>query len=128
MSGTPDWAGAVAPGGPAGVPQRLVLRRVLTSPSGAMGVVIMALLVTVAGLAPLLAPVDPFAAHGAPLAAPSLAHPMGTDSLGRDVLSGVIFGTRTSLTLAAGVGLIAFLLGMAIGTLSGYRGGGWTTF
>ncbi len=48
---------------------------------------------------------------------------MGTDALGRDVLSGVIYGARTSLITVSGVGLLVFLIGITVGIVSGYRGG-----
>jgi peptide/nickel transport system permease protein len=81
------------------------------------------LVLWVGALAPLLAPTDPFAVDGPSLAPPSTGFPMGTDALGRDVLSGVIYGARTSLIVAGGVGVIALLTGAAIGLLSGYLGG-----
>lgn len=74
-------------------------------------------------LAPWLAPHSPFASVGTSLASPSALHPMGTDALGRDVLSGVIHGTRTSLLVAGGTAVIVFVVGTFIGTLSGYLGG-----
>lgn len=81
------------------------------------------LLVVVGMLAPLLAPLDPFAVDGPPLSPPSSAHPMGTDALGRDLFSGVIYGARTSLLVAAGVAVMVVLIGTAVGLLSGYLGG-----
>jgi peptide/nickel transport system permease protein len=74
-------------------------------------------------LAPVLAPHDPFAIAGPALSPPSPAHPMGTDGLGRDLLSGVIFGARTSLIVAAAVGAVVFMAGVTVGTLSGWAGG-----
>lgn len=78
---------------------------------------------TVGLAAPLLAPYDPFAIEGPALAAPSGAYPFGTDGLGRDLFSGVIWGARTSLIVAGGVAGIVVVLGAAVGLLSGYRGG-----
>jgi peptide/nickel transport system permease protein len=74
-------------------------------------------------LAPLLATADPFALVAAPLAPPTLAHLMGTDSIGRDVLSGVLHGARTSLFVAASVTLLAFVCGAFVGMTAGWRGG-----
>lgn len=54
---------------------------------------------------------------------PSLAHPMGTDALGRDVLTRVLYGGRLSLLIGLGVGLIALAIGTAIGMTAGYYGG-----
>jgi len=90
---------------------------------GVLGAMTAILVLSVGALAPLLAPTDPFAVDGPSLAPPSTGFPMGTDALGRDVLSGVIYGARTSLIVAGGVGVIALLTGAAIGLLSGYLGG-----
>ncbi|HXG72668.1 MAG TPA: ABC transporter permease, partial [Gemmatimonadaceae bacterium] len=58
-----------------------------------------------------------------PLQAPSASHFMGTDALGRDLFSGVMYGARTSLALALFGGLLAFVCGTAVGLIAGYRGG-----
>lgn len=74
--------------------------------------------------APQLAPYSPTAIHpGAIRAAPSIAHPMGTDSLGRDLLSRVIFGSRIALMIAITSMGIAFVVGSILGALAGYYGG-----
>ncbi|HOW54913.1 MAG TPA: ABC transporter permease [Syntrophorhabdaceae bacterium] len=74
--------------------------------------------------APLIAPHDPIEPDIKNiLAGPSFAHPFGTDTLGRDVLSRVIYGTRISLLVGfVSVG-IAILIGMILGAISGYYGG-----
>lgn len=95
----------------------------LRRPAGLIGGALMAVVVAVAILADVLAPHDPLAAVGPALAPPAAAHPMGTDDLGRDVLSGVIHGARTSLVIAAGVGVLVLLLGLMVGATAGYRGG-----
>jgi peptide/nickel transport system permease protein len=77
----------------------------------------------VAAAAPLLAPVDPFILAGPALSPPSAAHPFGTDGLGRDVLSGVLYGARTSLLVSGAVGMIALLLGVGTGMIAAYTGG-----
>lgn len=89
----------------------------------------LALVVLLAGavlLAPLLAPHDPLevaSGAGATLERPSLAHPLGTDALGRDLLSRVLWAGRASLAVGLGVELVAALIGCAIGVLAGYYGG-----
>lgn len=88
-----------------------------------MGIVLTVAVVAVAVFADVLAPASPFRPVGPALAAPSALHPMGTDDLGRDLLSGVIHGTRTSLIVAGGVAAIALVIGLLVGTVSGYRGG-----
>lgn len=66
-------------------------------------------------LAPLLAPYDPYALSTEPLAPPSAQHLFGTDDLGRDVLSRVLYGARISL----GVAVVAVLASLSMGTLLG---------
>ncbi|MDE0804794.1 MAG: ABC transporter permease [Acidimicrobiales bacterium] len=74
-------------------------------------------------LAPWLAPNDPFAVDGPPLASPSGRYPMGTDALGRDLFSGIIFGARTAVIVAGITGIIVLVVGLLVGTVSGYIGG-----
>jgi len=90
-------------------------------PLGTASAAVLAILVLTAVFADVLAPYDPlFAQPEIRLASPSLAHPFGTDDIGRDVLSRVIHGSRISLwvgLLAVGIGTAA---GMVIGLLCGY--------
>jgi ABC-type dipeptide/oligopeptide/nickel transport system permease subunit len=95
---------------------------------GAGGVVILAAVV-VAAFAPVLAPHDITAfdllhrlAPPAWAAGGSWTHPLGTDLLGRDVLSRIIYGTRTSLALAGAAMLVAAAVGIVLGLVSGYAG------
>ena len=88
-----------------------------------LGATLSAAFVLVALLAGRIAPGDPFAPVGPPLEPPSATHPMGTDDLGRDLLSCVVHGARTSLAVAFGATALAGLLGIAAGTASGWRGG-----
>jgi peptide/nickel transport system permease protein len=86
--------------------------------------VVIALLVVVAIFAPLIAPSDPNAVDLTnALQPPSADHPLGTDSSGRDILSRLIVGTRTSLFGPLIVVLISTLAGIALGMLAGYKGG-----
>jgi len=98
-----------------------VLRR---NPRILVGGVIIALLLFVAIAAPLVAPYDPKLVDvTTALLPPSPEHPLGTDDLGRDVLSRVIWGSRISLSvglIAVGIG---FLVGVSLGLLAGYVGG-----
>ncbi len=85
---------------------------------------IVALLVLVALLAPFVAPYDPIKVNVSEgLLPPSLAHPFGTDDLGRDVLSRVIWGARISLSVGVISVGIGFGVGVSIGLLAGYLGG-----
>lgn len=88
-----------------------------------IGVVIMALFGAMALFAPLLAPLDPAAldlAHR--LAPPNGVHWLGTDELGRDILSRVIWGARLSLTVAVSVVTLSVALGLVFGGIAGYYG------
>ncbi len=87
------------------------------------GLIFLALLLA-ALLAPILAPFAPDQIGAGPrLAAPTLAHPFGTDALGRDLLSRVIYGARAALALAGiGVGVSA-AIGVSLGLAAGYFGG-----
>jgi peptide/nickel transport system permease protein len=97
---------------------------VLRTPGGLLGFGLTLALVLLAILAHVIAPTDPFASVGSPLTPPSRAHALGTDDLGRDVFSGVVHGTRTSLTVTFAVIAIASIMGVAVGSVAGYRGGG----
>ncbi|HXZ12336.1 MAG TPA: ABC transporter permease [Candidatus Sulfotelmatobacter sp.] len=91
---------------------------------GRWGLALTILLVTLALAAPWLAPADPTAQNlPARLASPSAAHWMGTDELGRDILSRVLFGARVSMLVSVSVVLGAGLIGLTIGSLAGYFGG-----
>jgi len=95
--------------------------------TGMLGLSLIVFVVVVAVAAPLLAPYDPndqsamlnFGAR----AAPSLLHPFGTDRMGFDVLSRVIYGAPTALAVGLGAMLVASVIGVVIGGLSGYIGG-----
>ena len=81
-------------------------------------------LVLVALCAPLLAPYDPAAQDlNVGLTMPTLAHPLGTDQLGRDLLSRLLWAGRSSLTVVFGVLACSLLLGASIGLVAGYVGG-----
>ena len=96
------------------------------------GAVFVALLIVAALAAPLIAPADPIrqSLRGR-LAAPTMsgadgkAHLLGTDHLGRDVLSRVIYGARVSLLVGFAAGIVGGLVGATLGLLAGFRGG-WT--
>lgn len=98
--------------------------------AGLFGLLVVATLLFVALAAPLLAPYDPTAQSLADRLAPpfwleggSGEHPLGTDNLGRDVLSRLIYGSRVSLAVGLGVVAIAGSVGTVLGLLAGYKGG-----
>ncbi len=90
-----------------------------------LGVVICVMWVLVAIFAPLISPYDPVTDQdmAGRFQAPSGEHWFGTDSLGRDVFSRVLYGTRISLTAGAITVLISFAIGMIYGGIAGYVGG-----
>ena len=91
------------------------------------GMVTIGLAILAAVLAPLIAPYDPYAQSlDTVLQSPSFSHLLGTDSLGRDTLSRIIFGTRITLMVGVGTVLIAACLGTIVGLVAGYFGG-WTS-
>ena len=99
-------------------------RRFRRSSSGVFGLVVVALLVLTAILAPLLAPLDPHSTSRAAFAPPfASGHFLGTDNLGRDILSQVIWGSRVSLLVGLAAAATATLIGVAVGALAGYLGG-----
>ena len=95
-------------------------------PLGAVSAVVILGLLAVALLAPLLAPRDPYALNlnerGLPIRmqGPTAAFPLGTDPLGRDVLSRIVYGTRVSLVVGFASVIIGTTLGTVLGLLSGY--------
>jgi peptide/nickel transport system permease protein len=105
-------------------PARRALRRLFRRKGAVVGLVVIAVMIVLALFAPLLAPYDPIATSWTLVRKPpSALHWFGTDDLGRDILSRVIYGTRASLMAGAISVGIAFGVGVPIGLLSGYRGG-----
>jgi peptide/nickel transport system permease protein len=102
---------------------RTVARRFLRHPAGLLGLLLAAVVGGAALLAGVIAPTDPFRTVAGPLQAPSRAHLMGTDNLGRDMLSAVVHGARTSMAVVLGVAAITSVVGLAVGVVAGYRGG-----
>ncbi len=91
---------------------------------GRWGLALTLFLVVIALAAPWIAPASPTAQNlPTRLEAPSLAHWMGTDELGRDILSRIIYGARVSMIVSISVVLGAGIIGLAIGSLAGYFGG-----
>jgi peptide/nickel transport system permease protein len=105
--------------------QRLaVARRLLRSHKGRFGTVILVLLVAVAILCPLIAPYDPNELHlRDQLVPPSAQYWFGTDEVGRDILSRVVFSARPALAAGLMTVVLAAIVGAATGLVAGYRGG-----
>ena len=101
--------------------ERGPLRRFLRNRAAGVGVAIVLLMVLAAVAAPVLAPYDPLRQNlMASLQGPSRAHPFGTDNLGRDVLSRVMYGGRITIPIAFFGVLIALVVGVPLGLLAGY--------
>lgn len=98
--------------------------RFTTNPLAMVGLGIIAVLVLTALLADVIAPHDPYAQDlGKRLMAPDATYWLGTDAFGRDILSRLIHGSRLTLMIVALVALTAPVLGLLVGTVSGYLGG-----
>ena len=96
---------------------------------GSVGFVLCVILIILALGAPWLAPYNPAAQNlVARLVPPSAAHWMGTDELGRDVLSRVIYGARVSMSVSVSVVFGAGIIGLILGSLAGYFGGWFDRF
>jgi peptide/nickel transport system permease protein len=125
MSGV---SAATAPAPTAGIdsPGRLALRALLSRPTAVFGGVVLIGVIVLALFAPWIAPYDPLATSWSLVRkAPSAAHWLGTDEVGRDLLSRIIWGARASLS--AGVIAVAIAVGVGVptGMVAGYVGG-WT--
>jgi peptide/nickel transport system permease protein len=108
---------------------RSTLTELWSDKAGLFGLAVMVGLLLAAVFAPLLAPYPPDAQSLFDrLEPPSRSHPFGTDQLGRDVLSRVIYGARVSLEVGVGVVLIAGTFGTFMGLMAGYRGGRTSSF
>ena len=99
------------------------LKHLLRNFAFSAGLVLTVALVVCAVLAPVLAPHDPVRQEGPRLEPPSDAYPLGLDELGRDVLSRIVWGARVSLRVGFSVVILASLIGVTLGAISGYFGG-----
>jgi peptide/nickel transport system permease protein len=99
------------------------LRRLLRNPPGLLGIVLIAIFVAAALLAPLVAPFDPISDRFTSYQPPSAAHLMGTDKLGRDEFSRILYGAQLSLQVGVVAVLMALAMGGLVGALAGALGG-----
>ncbi len=107
---------------------RRALRRFFQQRLAVVGLILSGVLVAIAVLAPLIAPTPvAFADLMSANQFPSRAYPFGTDAIGRDVLTRVIYGTRTSLIVGFAAVAIACVIGIPLGLAAGLRGG-WVDF
>jgi peptide/nickel transport system permease protein len=102
----------------------IALKKVFRHRLGMIGGTVLVVLVLAAIFAPLIAPYAPFQInYKATFRPPSLAHPFGTDELGRDILTRILYGSRASLQVMAIAISGALVIGSAIGLIAGYLGG-----
>jgi peptide/nickel transport system permease protein len=119
-----DRATDAAAGTVRAIPRSQMLRRLLRRPAAALGLAVIAAFVVMALAASVVAPYDPIATSFATVRkAPSAAHWFGTDEIGRDVLSRVVYGARASLLAGVVSVLISISVGVPVGLLAGYAGG-----
>jgi peptide/nickel transport system permease protein len=106
------------------LPRRSLLAELARDRTALAGLIILVVAFAVALAAPIVAPHDPNA-QDVPnrYAPPSLEHPLGTDNLGRDELSRIVYGARISLFTAAAIGIAILAIGLAVGLLAGFAGG-----
>lgn len=97
--------------------------RLFQGMTGGIGWLLIVTVILIAVLAPVLAPFDPWKSVSTPFVPPGAAHWFGTDDLGRDLLSGVIYATRTSLLVGVVATAVAVTIGVSLGAISGYYGG-----
>jgi peptide/nickel transport system permease protein len=114
---------AAATGGRTRSEWRRQLERFVRNRAALFGVCSLAVLLAVAAGANVIAPHGPFELSSDTLAAPGGAYALGSDQLGRDVLSRVLFGTRVTLLVGLSAALIAVTIGALIGAIAGYFGG-----
>ena len=98
-------------------------RYLLRDKKALIGLITLTILVLAAIAAPLVVPFDPNAMDYEMIEAPSWTHPLGTDDLGRDLLSRLIYGTRISLFVGLSTVAISLVIGIVLGVVGGYMGG-----
>jgi len=100
------------------------LRMLLRNPSAVAGLLLLALILTVTIVGPWVYPADPFEIRVAPLTPPfSQEAWLGSDYLGRDVLTTLVYGGRATLLVGAVAALLSVLIGITLGSMAGYYGG-----
>lgn len=102
-----------------------VAQHYLKNPGALVGIAIFAVIALVALLASVLYTQSPWMMVAKPMILPftNMAHPLGTDSLGRDVMAGIVHGARVSLLVGFMATFVALVVGVTVGALAGYAGG-----
>src|SRR5689334_10605849 len=96
--------------------------RLFAYPVASIALLVLVALLAIAAFADVLVG-DPSAITDDVLAAPSTAHWLGTDELGRDILAGIVHGARISLTVGVSAAIAATVIGVIVGAVAGYVGG-----
>jgi peptide/nickel transport system permease protein len=131
-SPTPEWSNLHAPDArlhsAAAVPRRnglRALKALLHNPNALFGLAFLAVVAIAALIAPIIYPDDPLSMVATPFLWPGqeAAFPLGSDSLGRDVLSGIVWGSRISLVVGLAATALGLGVGVVIGAVAGYFGG-----
>lgn len=103
--------------------KKTLFQKITSSPQGIIGLIILIFFIFLALGASFIAPYSPSDMSARPLLAPSSAHWLGTDDVGKDILTVVIYGSRTSLIVAFCVSATVLAIGTIVGVFSGYTGG-----
>lgn len=100
----------------------MVMRRFLKHKLAVAGLIVFGLIILIAALAPVISPHDPNKIFGEFEAAPSATHILGTDPVGRDVMSRLIYGAQVSIAVGIGAVAIYVAVGIVLGLVAGYFG------
>ncbi|MDF2909956.1 MAG: transporter permease [Sporolactobacillus laevolacticus] len=100
----------------------MVMRRFLKHKLAVAGLIVFGLIILIAALAPVISPHDPYKNFGEFEAAPSATHILGTDPVGRDVMSRLIYGAQVSIAVGIGAVAIYVAVGIVLGLVAGYFG------
>ena len=127
MSQTPPAASIAALQGqaarPPARPSYEALRVFARNPSALAGVLLLAAILAVTLFGPMIMAADPFEIAGAPMTPPGADALLGTDYLGRDVLTGMVYGGRATLLVGVVAAVLSMAIGLTVGALAGYYGG-----
>ncbi|MGB3435870.1 ABC transporter permease [Achromobacter sp.] len=104
-------------------PSYEALRVFARNPSALAGVLLLAIILAVTIFGPMVMQADPFEIAGAPMTPPGADALMGTDYLGRDVLTGMVYGGRATLLVGVVAAVLSMAIGLTVGALAGYYGG-----
>lgn len=123
MDTTTEIAAQVTAGTPARPPARVRKRQFHLGPVGTVGVLLLLVLSAAGALAPWVAPYDPDETTGNPFEPPSSRHWLGTNDVGRDILSELIYGVRISMTIGFLAAAVSISIGTLVGVVAGYFAG-----